>query len=424
MKLLTQRTNSGSFFLDVVLVLLPLTLGLGIYPLLLPIIVTTIPFFLLLKNRALSKKLLALMTMRSSALLAALVWIFFLTYWSFYIPYHPHALIMPWGYFPVLLALTMLTWALIECIQTKKMFINFVWYFCLGSLIFCLITIGATSFISDPPVFVKLIDIRYLIFGLKKYINTPGVSNLLSLLPVAFLASFILEEKQRPKWFWFLGAVGFAISLAGAIAIGQRSYFVITFVIEPAIVGAFLLLLKAWRLSLAMLFTLCGLPVLWLLDQLLGTAFLHKFKTNDITQDGRFQMFKFWLEKLIENPFYRTEVGPAAQSDLLWFHNFFADIHRLSGFWALLAAAALVVYIFSRVFCIIKVDRRFGLYLMAIAIPCFLIMNTSVVPEAERQPFLLLLAIGIIADITLTQIRCRSKRGFSIEPTEPNTRDA
>jgi len=117
----------------------------------------------------------------------------------------------------------------------------------------------------------------------------------------------------------------------------------------------------------------------------------------------------YWFERVIANPFQRVEVGPAPWDSLQWFHNFFADIHRLSGFWALLAAVILVSYIFIRLLFVIRVDRRLGLFLMAIAIPCFLIMNTSVVPEGERQPFLLLLAIGAISEVILGRHRGSSK---------------
>jgi apolipoprotein N-acyltransferase len=116
-------------------------------------------------------------------------------------------------------------------------------------------------------------------------------------------------------------------------------------------------------------------------------------------------MFQFWLDHLIVNPFQRVEVGPAPWDSLQWFHNFFADIHRLSGFWGLLSAVILVSYIFVRLLYLIKLDRRIGLFLMAVTIPCFFIMNTSVVPEGERQPFLLLLAIGAITEVILGKSR-------------------
>lgn len=47
---------------------------------------------------------------------------------------------------------------------------------------------------------------------------------------------------------------------------------------------------------------------------------------------------------------------------------------------------------------LIRVNQSMGLFLIAIAIPIFLIMNTSVVPEGERQPFFLLIFIGVICE--------------------------
>jgi hypothetical protein len=50
---------------------------------------------------------------------------------------------------------------------------------------------------------------------------------------------------------------------------------------------------------------------------------------------------------------------------------------------------------------------------MAIAIPYFLIMNTSVVPEGERQPFLLLLGIGAISEVVLRHYRSPPKSPYN-----------
>ena len=120
-------------------------------------------------------------------------------------------------------------------------------------------------------------------------------------------------------------------------------------------------------------------------------------------------MFQYWFGRVAVNPFERINVGPAQWSDLFWFHNFFADVHRLSGFLALLMAIILMAYIFYRIICVIRIDLRVGLFLMAIAIPCFLIMNTSVVPEGERQPFLLMLAIGAISEVLISRAKAKHK---------------
>jgi hypothetical protein len=120
-------------------------------------------------------------------------------------------------------------------------------------------------------------------------------------------------------------------------------------------------------------------------------------------------MFYYWFERVAVNSFERIQVGPAPWTDMQWFHNFFADVHRLSGFWALLTAIILMTYIFYRIICVIRIEQRVGLFLMAIAIPCFLIMNTSVVPEGERQPFLLMLAIGAISEVLISRAKAKHK---------------
>jgi hypothetical protein len=109
-------------------------------------------------------------------------------------------------------------------------------------------------------------------------------------------------------------------------------------------------------------------------------------------------MLSYWLTHLIEAPFTRIEVGPPQWQDLQWFHNFFADVHRFSGFWGLSAAILLLGFIFYKLMLLIRANQSMGLFLMAIAIPIFLIMNTSVVPEGERQPFFLLIFIGVICE--------------------------
>lgn len=297
----------------------------------------------------------------------------------------------------------------IASVYNKTRLIYFLWIFCLGSLIFCLLTVCTTVVIKNPPYYGSVIDIRYILFGIVKFINTPGISNLLCLFPMAFLAGLTLKPEELPRGFWVIGIIGLVLSTVAATAISQRSYFIATFVIEPLVVGIFLLLLRSWKRSLAILILLLAYPTLWWLDRLFDTLFLNRILEQSLMNDARFQMFGFWMNHLLADPLQRIEVGPVPWNIYPWFHNFFADIHRLSGFWALLTAGLLMAYIFIRLLFLIRVDQRFGLFLMAIAIPCFLIMNTSVVPEGERQPFLLLIAIGAISEVILGRHRSPSK---------------
>ena len=358
---------------------------------------------------------------RSRFLLLVALFIGFIScYGGFHIPYHPEILKMPWGYFTVLFTLSALAVFCVSFLSKNSDLVNFIWYFCFGALLFCLFTVGITALIAKPPFYGRVMDIRYLILGSTQYINTPGIANLLCLFPIVFLSGLILNLNQRPRWFWPIGIIGFILSLIAALTIGQRSYFVACFVITPVIVSIFLLLLRAWRLSLILISLLAVYPVLLSIDKLMDINLLYRPVKSSMLNDSRFQMLQFWIDRFLANPFQRIDVGPAPWDVYPWFHNFFADIHRLSGFWALLTAVILVAYIFYRVLCVISKERRVGLFLMAVAIPNFLIMNTSVVPEGERQPFLLLLAIGAISEVILANLKRASSTKPHYDPLNSN----
>ncbi|MDH6504723.1 hypothetical protein [Polynucleobacter sphagniphilus] len=389
--------------------LIPFTLGFGVYPLLIPVLIAALLGLMLIGIKPFLTNIQDCLPSRGCLVLLGGLGLFLVCYRGLYIPYHPEALKMPWGFFPILFALSIFTVLWIAFFTKPSEHIRFIWCFCLGALVLGLATVSATLALQAPPYYGNVIDIRYLPFGMVKFINTPGMANLLSLFPATFLAGFLLKPNQRPKWFWPLGVVGFTLSLGAGVALGQRSFFIVALVIEPIVVALFLLLLKSWRSFIVICSLLMSYPILRWADQAAGTGFLYRPLDQHFFNDGRFQMLRYWLEHFIANPFQRTEVGPAQWAGLQWFHNFFADVHRLSGFWALLAVVILIAYIFYRIFCVVRIDKRFGLFLMAIAIPCFLIMNTSVVPEGERQPFLLLLAIGAISEVAILRERNRLK---------------
>ena len=399
---------------------IPIALGFGVYPLLAPALLAVLLGLFLTGVKPFLENIQNLLSQQGYLTLLLCLGLFLAAYRWFYIPYHPEILKMPWAYFRILFALAIFSVLWVGFFTKPAEHIGFIWCFCFGAFLLGLGTIGAALALQPPPYYGNVIDIRYLPFGMTKFINTPGMANLLCLFPAAFLAGTLLKPSQRPKWFWVTGILGFALSLGAAVALGQRSYFFLILVIEPMILAFFLLLLKSWRPLMAICSLLLSYPILRWADQAAGTAFLYRPLDQNLFHDARFQMIQYWFNHFVENPFQRSEVGPAPWSDLQWFHNFFADIHRLSGFWALLAAVVLIGFIFFRLFWVIKIDKRFGLFLMAIAIPCFLIMNTSVVPEGERQPFLLLLTIGAIAEVTISRKKRRLKMNISNPLSDPH----
>ena len=321
------------------------------------------------------------------------------TYRGFYVPYHPLIYGMPGRYFTILLAITLGVSLWILSFKENRQYIQFIWVFCLGTLLFSLFTIGASLALEPPPYYGRLVNILTpTVFGARSYINSPGISNLLCFFPIAFMAGLLLKPEQRPRGFWFLGLLGFALSLVAATVINQRSYFAVTLLITPIVVGLFLVIQRAWRTLAWMLIPFACYPSLWLANSLLPNSPWTRFLNNDIMNDARFQMLSYWFSHFIKDPFTRIEVGPAQWQDLQWFHNFFADVHRFSGFWSLAAALLLFGFIFYKLILLIRTNQTMGLFLTAIAIPIFLIMNTSVAPEGERQPFFLLIFIGVICE--------------------------
>lgn len=395
------------------LYLIPLILGFGVYPLLILGLIFSLSVLLNLEAKLFLTKICDPLTKPGFLFFLALVALFLILYWGFYIPYRLEITKMPWAYFEVLFALFTISLLWVGIFTKTSERIEFIWYFCLGAFLLVLGTVGATLVLKSPPYYANVIDIRYLPFGMERFINTPGMANLLSLFPVTFLAGILLKPDQRPKWFWLMGIFGFVLSLGAAITLGQRSYFLVVLVIVPIILVCLLLLLKSWHPFIAFCSLLLSYPIINWIAQIKGMPLFFRSLNQNLVNDPRFQMLRFWFDHLIANPFQRASVGPAPWDTHPWFHNFFADIHRLSGFWALLAAVILVSYIFYTILRVVRRDKRMGLFLMVIAITCFLIMNTSVVPEGERQPFLLLLVIGAIAQLTISREKNKLKMNSS-----------
>lgn len=387
--------------------LIPFALGFGVWPLVIPALLVVAlgggwislrPFINNLKKTALEPGYLVFLI---------LIGLFFASYRGFFIPYRPEIHTMPWLYFWVLFILSPLIVVWAALFNKDKDLIHFIWVLSLGSLLFCVATVAFTIWLNKPPFYAAAIDIRYLPFGIQRNTNTPGIANIMCFFPIVFLAALLLKPNQRPSWFWFFGILGFALSLIAAIPLAQRSFFVVVLFITPLVVALFLLLLRSWHALIGICTLFFTYPLIRWIDQAAGTNLLYRSLDQSLFNDARFQMFQYWFERVAVNPFERINIGPAQWSDLFWFHNFFADLHRLSGFWALIMAIILMTYIFYRIICVIRVDQRIGLFLMAIAIPCFLIMNTSVVPEGERQPFLLMLAIGAISEVLISRVKAK-----------------
>lgn len=371
---------------------LAFALGLGMFKLTLPLALLNIWLF-----RARCKDVLRHLSLGNGVLIAHLG-VFLLVYRIEYIPYQPQLFSIEAYYFKILLVVCACAVVLPAFMSDKTDALKLVWYFCFGAFVFAAATVIVTVILKLPPYYGQIVDLRFLARGVIAFGNTPGIANLLTFMPIAFLASLLLPAIQNSRWFLGVSLVATVLSVACALVLQQRSFFVIGLMIEPILAGVLMLSIGRVRAGLVVFSIMLVYPLLLWIDSHLGTGFLYRRIDTGIFLDARIQMFSHWLHLILADPFTRQLVGPAPWDILPHFHNFFADIHRVSGLWALCATVTLTLYIFVRLIWLTIQDRLAGAYLLAIAIPAFLIMVSSVVPEGEKQPFIALLLVAGICE--------------------------
>lgn len=344
-------------------------------------------------------------TTSGELMLIGILALFLFSYWYFYIPYYPSKFGIETHYFKIVLIVSVATVLLpLLAGRSDKGLLELIWYLCLGAFAYAALTVSLTLILKDPPYYGQIVDIRALARGNISYGNTPGIANLLTLMPTVFLAGFLLPNHLKPRWFWSLGPIGLFLSIGFAVAIQQRSFFTIGIFLQPLVVCLLMIVCGRIKAGIIVLMFLSIYPLLLLADSLIGTGFFYRKVDGSMLLDARLLMLESWGRHFLVDPQIRQAV-PAQWNYLQHFHNFFSDIHRVSGLWALVAALALVVFGFVRVFWLIVKSPPIGSFLLAVAIPAFLIMMTSVVPEGEKQPMLVFLLVAAVCERYLCNIR-------------------
>jgi hypothetical protein len=128
-------------------------------------------------------------------------------------------------------------------------------------------------------------------------------------------------------------------------------------------------------------------------------------RQTNIFSDGRFGLQSIFLKQFFNHPFKNASLDindQIAYGKVWWFHNFFADVHRSSGIIPFVLAVILVGFIGARIYYnIFYKGGNMIFFLMFIFV--FLILNSSVVPEGEFQPLLLVLLLGSINESVLAR---------------------
>jgi hypothetical protein len=373
-----------------------ISLGLGMFKVTLPIaIIYGLSTFNSWKETA------ARIKMGGWTLIGLLV-IFLFLYRYDYSPYKPELFSIEAYYFQMFFILCICAMVLGFSVDHNNISGILVLYLCLGAFVWAVCTVLITAWLSPPPYYGKIVDLRALARGILSFGNTPGIASLIIMLPVSLMAYLLNAPLKKSIWFW-LGVFAIAVfSIACAVLIHQRSFFVLVVMVQPLIVGSFAWMLGRYRLASALLLVVAFAAMSLLIDHHYQVGILARQIDATLFTDARIQMGTYWINQLIANPFSMPLVGPEPLNQYPYFHSFFADIHRISGFWALCAAIALIGYIFLRIAYLIYCNKQLGLWLMATAIPIFLIMISSVVPEGEKQPFIALLLVACMCESLLS----------------------
>lgn len=246
----------------------------------------------------------------------------------------------------------------------------------------------------------------------KVLINRAGISCFLVFFP-AFLISLLPDLRGKKLWFGVgVTAFFYALSIWQGLLHGSRTVVAILMVLVPALVFG-LSLFHAEGFSRKVLARLGGRRTALLAVVVVGGFLVINFMsarpiTFEILFDERFTWYlKAFVQQIFSAPLEHSSVP--AQFGHPWFHNFFADVHRSSGFYALLVSFLLAGWVFVRAFQLQLLERK-QISNSVILLIVFLIMNTSVTPEGEYQPFLLFLLLGGLVEARLRELR-RVARG-------------
>jgi len=226
-----------------------------------------------------------------------------------------------------------------------------------------------------------------------------GVCNLIVYFPV-FWALWIFSSKKQmiPRDIVIL-IIAYGFCSFESFICRERVVFVILFGVVPVLLILHRLIISD-RFSIKSLIT----GVLIISATSVVTIYIFNLigRPVNLFKDSRFSFQLTFINELLQHPFTNATLLESQQKKWLvwWFHNFFADVHRSSGFVAFLLSVCLSLYIGISL-CVSTVKKRIKPIFFLLYIAMILIMCQSVVPEGEFQPIVLTVMLGSLS-ISLT----------------------
>jgi hypothetical protein len=201
-----------------------------------------------------------------------------------------------------------------------------------GMLLHAAVVVGYTVSTLPPPYYGGVLS---PFSG--EIVNSPGYSNLAFFFPIAALA-FLPLLKPRLVGLLFL-AIGVSVSIAIGVLLAGRAFFAALAV--ALLVGGVLRLsgIKPFiSMALVMVLGFALDAYLYEAQSLyrVGRDFvLWRFQEQGL-ESTRWEVYGIWAEQVLRDP-WRRPVTPSLMGSR-WFHNFWMDVYRDSGFLAFLFA--------------------------------------------------------------------------------------
>lgn len=258
-------------------------------------------------------------------------------------------------------------------------------------------TVFASFFYLEPPFHGKVFDLATWNFG-----NSPSFANML-IVSVAFFAS-VLANKKLFRLNARRQIVFFALMLTAifsGVFLQARLFSIVVFGFVPFFyfINIFFCHEKAKDLICSLGFSVCLFSVGLIINN--SDFFSREGRAVDqsLGADLRFELYSSFIKQILIDPFAYAAVpnNIVETIGIVQFHNFFADIDRISGPWAFLMAIILIAYIFLLILRLFIIRSPYAPFIAFNFFSGLMVLNTSVEPEGGGQAYLMVLCMGAIA---------------------------
>lgn len=260
-----------------------------------------------------------------------------------------------------------------------------------------IITVLLSFFYLEPPFHAKIFDVATWNIG-----NSPSFANML-IISVSFFVSLLANKKifklDLNKSLLIVCLIVLGVSFG--IFLQARLFSIIVFFVVPTLCFLNVLFCRAspkgllCALSASLFIVFIGLVVN-------NTTFFNqegRVVDPTIATDLRFTLYASFFNQIIAQPFSYAAVPEAIVETIgiVQFHNFFADIDRISGPWPFFLSIALAFYTLFFIYKLYKIRSPYFAFVVFNLVTCMLVLNTSVEPEGGGQTFMMVICLGSIA---------------------------